>query len=158
MPRRWSNPEQKRLPLLERAAPLAVLSALRQRGADGMTRDELAAVAPLQTVCPVVLDLIRAGQVQETSRTRLTRAGKPAKVLVAAGNAPPSQTGDLVPRQLPAKPHTRGEILAKSAEENTRRLRAIAAAEAVILSGRRGGKSDEQIKTELALRGLEWPQ
>lgn len=64
----------------------------RQRAVDyvascghrGATREEIAdgLNLPLQSVCPLVFSLTRSGQLLTTSRTRQTRAGRSAEVVV----------------------------------------------------------------------------
>ena len=156
MSRRWQRPEQ--LPLLDRPPDQRerVLAAIRDAGEAGVTRDELAerGVVLLQTCCAIVRDLVRAGKVLESGERRLTRAGHSAAVLVAAGIAlPPAQTGDLIPRQLPARPDR-----ARAIERETERRRREADAERIILAGRRAGQDDDTIRTTLAAAGLEWPR
>ena len=69
----------------------SVVRFVEERGVYGCTRDELAAngIVPLQTACPVVLDLVRARTFLYCGRTRETRLGRPAKVFVAKQFAKP---------------------------------------------------------------------
>lgn len=56
-----------------------------EAGRQGMTRDEIADRGiPLQSVCSIVRGLLRAGRLVSTPRTRATRTGSPAAVIVAA--------------------------------------------------------------------------
>ena len=52
----------------------------------GATRQEIADALqmPIQSVCGPVLALLTEGRLRETDRTRVTRNGKPAAVLVSA--------------------------------------------------------------------------
>lgn len=54
-------------------------------GDTGATRDAIAEALdlPIQTVCPLVKAMERSGRLVSTSRTRKTRNGKPAAVLIA---------------------------------------------------------------------------
>lgn len=165
MPRRWSQPEPEQLPLLDRTSRSdqreRVLAAIREAGTDGVTLDSLAehGVCLLQTACPIVADLIRAGQVRECGERRQTRAGHYAAVLVASGVAlPPAQAGDLVPRQLSARrplaPRRDRHAEAEAAMVQRRRE---ADAEKIILAGRRAGQDDATIRAALTEAGLSWP-
>jgi len=60
----------------------------------GATREDIAEALdlPIQTVCPLVKSMRANGRLVSTSRTRLTRSGKPAAVLVTPGNV--TGTGD----------------------------------------------------------------
>jgi hypothetical protein len=64
----------------------AVLEAVSEAGHEGRTREELALGLrfPLNSVLPRVVELLDAGLVVETTRTRLTSTGSRAAVLVAA--------------------------------------------------------------------------
>lgn len=73
------------IPRLNRRLTL-VAQWITQRGEYGATRDELEAAGlgfPIQSICPVVAELKKRGLIVPTSRTRLTRHGKPAAVMVA---------------------------------------------------------------------------
>lgn len=60
-----------------------VLDHLR-RCPDGATRDELAQALGLaiQSICPVVHQLLGSGRIAVSDQERLTRLGRPAEVLV----------------------------------------------------------------------------
>lgn len=62
-----------------------VLVQIVSCGVTGATRDEVADLLhmPPNVATPRVLELIQGGHVEETSRTRATRAGEQATVLVA---------------------------------------------------------------------------
>jgi hypothetical protein len=62
-----------------------ILDWLRREGGLGMTRQEIehATFLPGDSVRPRVLELIEAGLVRETDRTRKTTKGRDAAVLVA---------------------------------------------------------------------------
>jgi len=64
-----------------------VAAFVLSRGPRGATRDEIsiALQLPIQSVCHPVNYLLHAGVLIETNRTRLTRYGSPAAVLVRAG-------------------------------------------------------------------------
>lgn len=61
-----------------------VLSLFRGAGQRGLTRDQVALVTGWGdgSVCPRVDDLLRRGEIVETSRRRATRCGRKAVVLV----------------------------------------------------------------------------
>lgn len=62
-----------------------VLDAVRSAGPDGLTRDGISAETGMliQTVCGRVLHLIRLNLITELERTKKTRSGRNAAVLVA---------------------------------------------------------------------------
>lgn len=66
-----------------------VLECIVDGGHHGYTRDELADVlrSTNQTITPRVWELVKGGFVEETARTRRTRQGQQAKVLVATPKA-----------------------------------------------------------------------
>ena len=65
-----------------------VLEAIESFG--GLTRDELEVCLDMtgSTVRPRVCELIEGGWVEETSRTRTTRYGQAATVLISTGREP----------------------------------------------------------------------
>ena len=67
---------------------LLVANYVLQCGELGATRDEVAAGVglPIQSVCSVVLALLRDDRLIETKHRRQTRSGGMAVVLVAAGS------------------------------------------------------------------------
>jgi hypothetical protein len=71
----------KRTPNIER-----VLLAIRDSGARGLTRDEIAMklAIPVQSVCSPVLSLLRDQAIEETKELRKTRWGAFATVLKEA--------------------------------------------------------------------------
>ena len=76
----------------ERSAPrqagrrARVLAFITGQGAHGSTRDELSAALdlPVHTLTSPVRALLDSGDIVETTRTRLTRLGSPAAVLVVS--------------------------------------------------------------------------
>lgn len=62
-----------------------VVAYVESRGADGCIRDDLDRdrVCPIQSVCGIVLELLRARVFVYTGERRLTRLEKPARVFVA---------------------------------------------------------------------------
>jgi len=76
----------------ERSAPrqagrrARVLAHITGQGTHGATRDELSAALDLPVHCltSAVRKLLETGDITETTRTRLTRLGAPAAVLVAS--------------------------------------------------------------------------
>lgn len=70
---------QNREPLIEK-----ILLSIRNAGAYGRTRDELAFILarPIQSICRPVLDLLRDEAIIETAIVRKTRWGRFAAVLV----------------------------------------------------------------------------
>lgn len=62
-----------------------VLDAVRSAGPEGLTRDGISAETGMliQTVCGRVLHLIQLNLIVELERTRKTRSGRNAAVLVA---------------------------------------------------------------------------
>ena len=74
-----------------------LLDALRELGE--ATRDELSVRTgvPINVVTPRVRELLDAGRIVETGRTRLTRAGREAKLLASVRRAEvPETTGRLL--------------------------------------------------------------
>lgn len=63
-----------------------VLDFLRERGAHGATRAEIAVALEMgaQSVGPRVLELLKAGTARETTATRDTPSGRAATILVAS--------------------------------------------------------------------------
>ncbi len=66
-----------------------VLAFLRNRGAHGATRAEIASALNLgaQSVAPRVLELFKSGLARETTATRDTASGRAAAIIVATGGA-----------------------------------------------------------------------
>lgn len=64
---------------------------IADRGHLGATREEIATALrmKIQSVCPLVKEMQRAGRLVPTHRTRPTTSGKPAVVLIAPGFATP---------------------------------------------------------------------
>jgi len=170
MPRRWSQSEtEPKLPLLDGVAIVtppsdrdlltAVSEYLQQRGATGATRDELALakVAPLQSICSAVVKLLRDGKIIETTTTRRTRAGRQARVLLAAGLA--AEKGDLVKTAISTKrtPPARRDLW-RETQQHMEQRRQERRAEEIILRGRRAGQDDDVIRRQLAAENLTWPQ
>ncbi|WP_430451684.1 hypothetical protein [Rhodopirellula europaea] len=63
---------------------VVALERLQRAGADGLTRDELAAAMdlPIQSVCSVALQILRSGDAVEDGRKRKTACGHDAAVIV----------------------------------------------------------------------------
>lgn len=108
IPRRWKRKKDRPLPLFEppprrvavtsqaAAASVAkhmpamrarVLAYLRQRGSFGSTREEAAVSLAMliQTICPLFRELADAGLIRPAGRTRETRSGRNAGVMIATG-------------------------------------------------------------------------
>jgi DNA-binding IclR family transcriptional regulator len=79
-----------------------ILNALERAGKSGLTRAQAAEAtgAPIQSVCPAVKKLIADGLVVETKRTRPTRTGSKAAVLLVSGQHRRALLSDALARMV----------------------------------------------------------
>lgn len=136
-----------------------LLAFLEERAGYGANQWEAAEALNwlIQSTTPMFHELEAEKLIRRRGDKRPTGTGRQAFVYVLATSpATAVASGDLIPRTLPTRPLRRD--LWRETEAAMAKRRREAAAEAVILAGRRSKKSDAEIRMDLTSAGLEWPK